>query len=61
MTYIAGLAFSGSAGGAYKYNIADKKVTDISPVQNGIGMITVDKNDPNKLCLLYTSPSPRDS
>lgn len=49
VTYIAGLAFAGSAGGAYKYNIADKKVTDISPVQNGIGMITVDKNDPNKL------------
>ncbi len=48
-TYIAGLAFSGGAGGAYKYNIASGKVTNISPVENAIGMITVDKKDPNKL------------
>lgn len=49
VTYIAGLAFSGSAGGAYKYNIASGKVTDISPSNNAIGMITADKSDPNKL------------
>lgn len=48
-TYIAGLAFSGGAGGAYKYNIASGKVTDISPASNAIGMITADKNDPDKL------------
>ncbi|MDD6279120.1 MAG: 1,4-beta-glucanase [Oscillospiraceae bacterium] len=48
-TYIAGLAFGGNAGGAYKYNTASGKVTDISPSTNAIGMITVDKNDPNKL------------
>lgn len=49
VTYIAGLAFSGGAGGAYKYNKASKTVTDISPASNAIGMITADKTDPNKL------------
>ena len=48
-TYIAGLAFGGSAGGAFKYNVASGKVTDISPVANAIGMITADKNNPDKL------------
>ena len=48
-TYIAGLAFSGAAGGAYKYNIASGEVTDISPAKNAIGMIDVDKSDPNKM------------
>ena len=49
VTYIAGLAFNGNAGGAYKYNIATGKVTDISPVEKAIGMITADNTDPNKL------------
>lgn len=49
VTYIAGLAFSGSAGGAYKYNVESGKVTDISPTGNAFGMITADKSDPNKL------------
>lgn len=48
-TYIAGLAFSGSAGGAYKYDTATGKVTDISPCGNAIGMIEADEKDPNKL------------
>ena len=49
VTYIAGLAFSGGAGGAYKYNIASGEVTDISPSGNAFGMITVDKSNPNNL------------
>ncbi|MDE7225512.1 MAG: 1,4-beta-glucanase, partial [Ruminococcus sp.] len=48
-TYIAGLAFSGSAGGAYKYNIESGKVTKLSVSDNAVGMIEVDKNDPNKM------------
>lgn len=48
-TYIAGLAFSGSAGGAYKYDTATGKVTDISPCGNAIGMIEADEKDPDKL------------
>jgi len=48
-TYIAGLAFSGSAGGAYKYNLASGKVQKLSVTDNAVGMITADKNDPNKL------------
>jgi hypothetical protein len=48
-TYIAGLAFGGSAGGAYKYNVETGKVTDISPTKNAIGMITADKKNPNNL------------
>ena len=45
-TYIKGVNFDGSAGGAFKYNIITKKVTDISPIDYAIG-ITIDKNDPN--------------
>ena len=48
-TYIAGLAFGGSAGGAYKYNIETGKVTDISPNKNAIGMITADRKNPKNL------------
>ena len=48
-TYIAGLAFGGSAGGAYKYNVETGKVTDISPSKNAIGMITADKKNPKNL------------
>lgn len=48
-TYIAGLAFSGSAGGAYKYNTSTGKVTKLSVTDNAVGMIEVDKDDPNKL------------
>ena len=48
-TYIAGLAFSGSAGGAYKYNTKDGKVTKLSVTDSAVGMIEVDKNDPKKM------------
>ena len=47
-TYIKNVGFGGGAGGAFKYNILTKKVTDISPIDNAIG-ITIDKKDPNKL------------
>lgn len=48
-TYIAGLAFSGAVGGAYKYNVESGKVSKLSVTDNAVGMITVDKNDPNKM------------
>ncbi|MDE7364955.1 MAG: 1,4-beta-glucanase [Ruminococcus sp.] len=48
-TYIAGLAFAGMAGGAYKYNIKSGEVTKFSVSDNAIGMIEADRNDPNKL------------
>ena len=48
-TYIAGLAFAGASGGAYKYNIASGKAEKLSVSDNSIGMIEADKNDPNKL------------
>ncbi len=48
-TYIAGLAFSGTAGGAYKYNIKSGDVTKLSVTDSAVGMIEVDKNDPNKM------------
>ena len=47
-TYIKGLDFDGSSGGAFKYNILTKKVTDISPCRNAIS-IAIDRKDPNKL------------
>ena len=49
ITYIKGLAFEGEKGGAYKYNIETGEVTDISPFDSSIGMISADKNDPKKL------------
>lgn len=48
-TYIAGLAFNGTSGGIYKYNIADGKVTDVSPTDNAYGTVYADKNNPDKL------------
>ena len=48
-TYIGGLAFSGAAGGAYKYNIKSGTVEKLSVSDNSIGMIEVDKKDPNKM------------
>ena len=49
ITYIAALAFGGTAGGAYKYDIASGKVTNISPTDKAIGMITADRDNPQKL------------
>ena len=43
------MAFGGTAGGAYKYNVKTGKVTDISPDKKAIGMISADRKDPNKL------------
>ncbi|MDE7097990.1 MAG: 1,4-beta-glucanase, partial [Ruminococcus sp.] len=48
-TYIAGLAFAGMAGGAYKYNIKDGTVTKLSVSDQAVGMIEADRSDPNKL------------
>ncbi|MDE5582172.1 MAG: 1,4-beta-glucanase [Ruminococcus sp.] len=48
-TYIAGLAFGGSAGGAYKYEKETGKVTQFTDLKNAIGMIEADPDDPNKL------------
>lgn len=48
-TYISGLAFNGASGGAYKYNTKSGKVTKLSVTDNAVGMIDVDKNDPNKM------------
>jgi len=48
-TYISGLDFEGESGGAYKYNTVSSVVTNISPTDKAIGMISADKSDPNKL------------
>ncbi len=48
-TYIAGLAFAGAAGGAYKYDTKTGTVTCFDELKNAIGMIEADKDDPNKL------------
>lgn len=49
ISYIAGLAFSGAAGGAYKYESATGKVIDISPCGNSIGQIYSDPKNPDHL------------
>ncbi len=53
ITYVAGLAFDGSNGGAYRYDVTNNTVTDISPRPKGqnaaIGAVVSDKNDANKL------------
>ena len=49
ITYIKGLNFDGESGGAYKYNINSKIVTDISPVDSSIGIVYADKTNPDRL------------
>lgn len=49
ISYVAGIVFDGSAGGAYKYNTKTGEVTDISPSGNGFGAVFSDPNDANKL------------
>ncbi|MCC8135860.1 MAG: 1,4-beta-glucanase [Ruminococcus sp.] len=54
ITYIAGLAFNGSSGGAYKYNIATGELTDFTEGDNalpanGFGAVTADVNNPDHL------------
>jgi hypothetical protein len=53
ITYIAGLAFDGSSGGAYKYDTATGTVTDISPLlegsAKGMGAIYADPTNPDHL------------
>lgn len=49
ITYIGGLAFQGSAGGAFKYEPATGTVTNISPTENGYGAVFSDPDDANKL------------
>ncbi|MDE7121716.1 MAG: 1,4-beta-glucanase [Oscillospiraceae bacterium] len=48
-TYIAGLAFAGAAGGAYKYDTKTGTVTQFADLKNAIGMIEADKDNPDKL------------
>ncbi len=48
-TYIAGLAFSGTAGGAYEYDKASGSVKKLSVSDNAIGMIEADKSNPDHL------------
>ncbi|MCR5601312.1 MAG: 1,4-beta-glucanase [Ruminococcus sp.] len=48
-TYIGGLAFAGASGGAYKYNIKSGKAEKLTVSDNAVGMIEVDKKDPNKM------------
>ncbi len=49
ITYIAGLAFNGASGGAYRYIPSTGTVKNISPSGNGFGEIYADPNDPKKL------------
>lgn len=48
ITYAGALAFSGN-GGAYRYNIKDGSVDNISPTTNSYGAVFSDPNDANKL------------
>lgn len=49
ITYIAALAFNGSAGGAYKYDVKAGTVTDISPCANGFGEVYPNPENPDHL------------
>lgn len=61
VTYISGLAFNGAAGGAYKYDVATGKVTDISPCSNSIGQVYSDPKNPDHMlattCGVWSSQS----
>ncbi len=49
ISYIAGLAFDGSAGGAYRYDTTTGEVTDISPCSNSIGAVFSDPDNADNL------------
>lgn len=49
VTYIAGLAFNGTSGGAYKYDVKAGTVTDISPSGQGFGEVYPDPKNPDHL------------
>lgn len=54
ISYVKGIAFDGSAGAGYRYNVKTGELTDISPTSNkgdkpGTGSIVSDPTDPNKL------------
>ena len=49
ITYVAGLAFDGSAGGAYKYDPKTDTVKNISPVEAGFGSVFSDPENPERL------------
>ena len=48
-TYIGGLAFAGSSGGMYKYDLKSGTVKETGPTGNAFGTVYADKNDPSKL------------
>lgn len=49
ITYIAGLAFNGTSGGAYKYDVKAGKAVNISPSGNGFGEVFPDPKNPDHL------------
>lgn len=49
ITYLGGLQFNGTGGGAYRYDIKTGKITDISPTDNSFGAVFSDPTDANKL------------
>jgi len=49
ITYIAGLAFSGASGGAYRYVPSTGSLTDISPCGNSLGEVYADPANPDHL------------
>ncbi|MGN0483175.1 MAG: Ig-like domain-containing protein [Lachnospiraceae bacterium] len=54
ISYVKGIAFDGSKGAGYRYNVKTGELTDISPTSNkgdkpGTGSIVSDPTDPNKL------------
>lgn len=49
ITYVGGLSFNGTGGGAYKYDVKTGTVTDISPTENSFGAVFSDPKDAHKL------------
>lgn len=49
ITYIGGISFAGNGGGAYRYNVKDKSVDDISIEKYSIGEISCLEGDANKM------------
>ena len=49
ITYIAGLAFNGQAGGGYKYSVKDGTVTELFDSTTGLGSIWADPTNPEHL------------
>lgn len=58
ISYLDSITLGKVGGGLYKYVPSTGELTDISPCTSGIGEVSVDKNDPNKMVAATCANAP---